>query len=550
MRFFIIVILSLQLFGAEYLIDFQGNKTFSKERLYQELGFKKSLWQRLFGKFEPKADEKLLPTLQEELQLFYQEQGFLDATIKLKLTKTKAIFIIAEKEPILIKAISIASDFPIQELIPFKKKERFVIPAFIRMKQKIKEKLLHYGYCSYEFSPKAYIYKAQHGAYISIYLQKGSICRIKSINVQGLKTLPKEVVLSHIYIHPQEPLSLQRLEESTKRLYSLEYFDQVRFDYSKKINNQIFLELKLKERQKRHLYKAGIGYESDRGFIANFSYKNLNYYAHQPRLSFYISDIKRSLTLADFYPSLYLLGDYFDVSVSARHSFESFDSFKERSNRVSLKLLQERYDLAYAVGVALATYDIFDAISCIPSKNYRFFTPFLELFYDKRDSKLFPTSGYYLKANLETEARYLKSLGELGAFFPLKYLTLFAKARVGSIVATHIPPSLLFFGGGIQTNRAYAYRSIYALDSDCKVGGKFLLSTTLELRKRLYDDIYGALFWDRTYLSRNLSLKHYVDGVGIGVLYPTPIGTIKLYFGLDPKEPSQNNLSLFIGASF
>ncbi|NPA64273.1 MAG: BamA/TamA family outer membrane protein [Epsilonproteobacteria bacterium] len=551
MRYLLMVILALQLFGAQYIIDFQGNRTFSKERLYKELGFEPTLWERLFGKFEPKADEKLLPTLAEELRLFYKEQGFWDANITLTLQPPRAIFLIQENDPLIVKNISIVSNFPIDDLLKLKEGERFIIPHFIAFKHKVKERLLKYGYCSYEFSPKAYVYKAQRSVYISAYLDHGDVCVVKTINVQGLKTLRKEVVLSHIYIHTGDILSIEKIEESTRRLYSLEYFDQVRFDYSKKIQNEIFMDLFLKERTKRHLYKAGIGYETDRGFLGSFSYKNLNYHTHQPQISLYYSDIKRSFKLADFYPSLHLFGDFYDVSGYAEYAYEDFDSFKQRATTLSAKLLKESRDLSYAFGVKVARYDIFDTDPCIEHKKYHYLTPFAQIFIDQRDSKIFPTKGYYIKADLESTHQYIKTEGEIGSFFPLKKSVIFAKARAGQIWASSIPPSLLFLAGGTQTNRAYSYRSIYALDSACRIGGKFLLATTLEYRKLLYEKLYGAIFWDRTYLSKKeFSLDSYVDGVGFGILYPSPIGTIKAYFGFDPSDFGQNNLSLYIGASF
>ena len=546
------IVLALQLFGAQYIIDFQGNRTFSKERLYKELGFEKSLWDRLFSKkFEPKADEKILPALLEELKLFYKEQGFWDANITLRLQPPKAIFVIEENEPLRIKATSLVSNFPIEDLFDFHEGDRFIIPKFIEFKEKVKKRLLSYGYCSYEFAPKAYVYKAQKSVYIAVYLDHGDVCVVKTINVKGLKSVRKEVVLSHIYIHPGDILSIEKIEESTRRLYSLEYFDQVRFGYSKKIKNEIFMDLILKERKKRHLYKAGIGYETDRGIMGSFSYKNLNYKTHQPEISFYYSDIKRSVKVGDFYPSLQILGDYYDVSGYGEYAYEDFGSFKQRATTFSIKLLKETRNFSYAFGVKAARYHIFDTDPCIASDKYHYLIPFGRIFIDRRNSKLFPTKGHYIKADVEGSYQYIKTKGEIGLFRPFREGVLFAKAALGHISASSIPPSLLFLAGGSQTNRAYSYRSIYALDSECRVGGKFLLATTLEYRKRLYDDIYGAIFWDRTYLSKkDFSLSHYVDGVGFGVLYPSPIGTIKAYFGFDPSHFGQNNLTLYIGAVF
>ena len=79
-KFLLFLLITSQIFAAKYIIDFSGNKTFDKKRLYKELGFEKSFWQLItFKKLEPKVEEKLLPSLKEELELFYKQEGFYKA---------------------------------------------------------------------------------------------------------------------------------------------------------------------------------------------------------------------------------------------------------------------------------------------------------------------------------------------------------------------------------------------------------------------------------------------------------------------------------------
>jgi len=558
MRYLILLLLTLNLY-AKYLIDFKGNKTFSRERLFQELGFEKPLWRKLLGKpLKVEVEKKLLPALKEELEGFYKEQGFWEVKVDLVLNETqkKAIFVIHEGEPLRIEHISYASNFAIQDLLPFKEKERFVIPKFLEFKEKVKKALLQKGYCSYEFSPKVFVYKKQRVAFVSIFLDKGERCRIKKIIVKGLKTVPKRVILSHIYIKPGDPLDLKRIDESYKRLYSLQYFRSVRFDYSKKIDNEVFLELYLKERNKRNIYKAGIGFDTDRGALLSLEYKHLNYHLHQPNIAFFYSNEKQKIAFSDFYPSISIFNHYFDISGSILYDYEKFNSFSQRLYSLKANLIKGGYILSYALGGAIERYDIFDAVDCISNADYKLLYPFLRVFYDKRDSKIFPKSGYYLRGEVEAtfigDSKYVKFLTEGGAFYPLKKMILFARGRVGELQSgSSLPPSKYFIAGGVNSNRAYTYHSIYALDSDCLRGGKSLFETTLELRYPLKSGLYTAIFWDHTTLTnKRFSFEDFVDGVGVGILYPSPIGTIKAYFGVDPADPSRNNLSLFIGASF
>ena len=555
MRVILLLFFAAHLFAATYTIRFIGNATFSAKRLYEELGFTRSWKDRILRRpFKPQVDEKLLPTLQEELEYFYQEQGFLDARVDVLLQENTALFRIYEGKPVIVREVSVTSDFAIKP--PFQKGERFIIPKFTAFKKAIKKELLAAGYCSADFNPKAYIYKKTDAAYISIYLKKGKPCTIGKIDVHNLSRLDERIIRSHIFLHEGDEFNLTKIEESYKKLYSLEYFDQVRFDYSKKIQNRVLLDIFLKERQKRNIYRAGLGYETDRGAIVSFRYRHLNFHTHQITLNLSYSGIKKEASLSVFTPSVRIGPLMLDMVNTFGYYYDTFDSFTSRKTTYTLKFLRDYYDISWAAALHFERDRIASKSSCIPSHTYELIYPSLRILFDRRDSKIFPTQGYYLLGSIESSLKlfsssdYIKTVTEGGIYLPLAGGDLFAKLKAGFI--THsgaLPPTKLFVAGGARSNRAYGYRTIYALDSKCQIGGKNLLESTLEYRYPV-KNFYVAAFWDRSYVTRKWSLSHYRDGVGIGVLYPTPIGTLKAYFGLDPKDLGQNLLSLYIGATF
>ncbi len=536
-----------------YYIDFAGNKTFDKDRLYKEVGLERSFWQKWRKKL-PQVDEKLLPSLYEGLELFYKEQGFWDANITTDLKDNKAIFRIQENSPIIIKNIAITSNFPITDKLSVYKNQRFIIPEFARSKERIKKALLQKGYCSYTFKPKAYVFHKKRNAYISIYLDKGKLCSIKDIDVKGLSTLNPKVVFDHIFVRPGDVFDKQKIDESYKRLYSLGYFRQIRFDYSKKVRNQVTLAIHLKERQKKRLYKVGVGYESDQGFIGSFLYKDYNLHSHQPQIKLRYSKLQKELAFSIFTPSIW---HGHDMSNELAYKDEDFKQFKSRTYGYRFKLLQDTFTTSYAFGLEAERIEIYNTSSCIHERSYTFVAPYARYLLDRRDSKIFPTQGYFWLTNAAASLKWLGDTNYLYASSTLGYYTklqsgiLFAKARLAQILASgSLPPTKYLYAGGIKSNRAYGYRSIAALDSSCGLGGKSLLETTFEFRYP-FKNIYGAIFWDRTYLnSKSLNFDKSVDGVGIGVLVPMQIGTIKAYFGLDPNNLSQNFLGLYIGAAF
>ncbi len=534
-----------------YFIDFAGKLSFEKERLYEELGLKQSWWQKLRNRL-PQVDEKLLPALYEELELFYKEQGFWDAQISAALRNENTIvFIIQENRPIIVKNIAITSNFPISNLLTLKPHQRFIIPEFIKSKENIKKALLQKGYCSYTFNPKAYILHKKHSAYIVIYLDKGRVCKIKDIQISGTSTISPKIVADHIYIHKGERFSKAKIDESYKRLYSLGYFRTIHFDYSKKIKNQVTLAIYLKERQKKHLYKIGVGFESDQGFVGSFTYKDFNFYTHQPQIKLRYSRLKKQIALSLFSPSVW---QSYDMSNEIAYTKEEFKQFKSRILGLRSKFLQESFSLAYSFGIEAQKIDIYSASPCVKSHSSTFIAPFAKLLIDRRNSKIFPTQGYFLLADLASSltTTYLFASAELGYYTKLPKGVLFAKAKLAQIFADNsLPPTKLLYAGGIKSNRAYSYRSIGALNSPCGLGGKSLLETSIEFRYPIIKGVYTALFWDRTYLNaKTLRFDKSVDGIGIGTLIPSQIGTIKAYFGFNPSDFSHNFVGLYIGAAF
>ncbi len=555
MKILLSLLFAISLF-AQVAIDFRGNRTFTKEQLYEALGLERPWWKRLFDKEPPKVDEKLLPILHEELRAFYREQGFWDAVIELERNESVAIFAITENEPIKVADLSITSDFPIRRLIPLKKGERFVASKFVSSKEAITQALLEAGYCSYEFDPKAYVLHRQKEAYLVYYLQKNSPCSIGSVNVGGLETVDERVVLTHIYLRPGDPFTLERVRQSYYRLHSLEYFRFVNIDYSKKIHNKILLDITLKERRHRNVYKVGLGYDTQNGIHTSFYYKHLNYHMFQPSIHLFYSNIKKGGELSIFYPSLGWFGSLYPDSVtSVGYTQSVYDGFSERSYHIGLKLLKEYHAFSGSLKLNFERTKIYDAQDCIAERTYTLAYPELTLLWDRRDSKISPRKGFYLQDRFSLSVlshQFVKNEARGGLYIPLgPESLLFAKALFGTITADDMPPGKLFYAGGVTSNRAYTYRQLTALDSDCDIGGRTILETTLEPRYRYSDRLWLALFWDRTYLSHEqMHIGPYRDGVGIGVLYDTPVGELKLYFGLDPQDLGQNAINLYLGATF
>ncbi|RUM77225.1 MAG: outer membrane protein assembly factor, partial [Sulfurovum sp.] len=138
-------------------ITIEGQKHISTDALYHALGVETKSIFAFWKKDTPKINDKLLPTLKESLQNFYESEGFYDATFHIVKTNTTIDIHIKENQPIRVSNIHKVNDYPIASLIELKKGDIFKAQKFIDTKNAIIEALLDEGYCSYDLDTKAYV---------------------------------------------------------------------------------------------------------------------------------------------------------------------------------------------------------------------------------------------------------------------------------------------------------------------------------------------------------------------------------------------------------
>lgn len=182
---------------------------------------------------------------------------------------------------------------------------------------------------------------------------------------------------------------------------------------------------------------------------------------------------------------------------------------------------------------------------------------------DFRDDKVDPTSGWYLKANLEPfyefnhenpaaqvilEGRTYFGFGEEDPF------VLAARVKAGALVGpdlSEIPPDKLFFAGGGGSVRGYAFKSIGVDNGLGNVtGGRFLLEGSLEARAKVTSDIGVVGFLDGGYVAADTfpKLDELRLGAGVGVRYYTGLGPLRLDLAVPlNKRSGDPDYAIYVG---
>ncbi len=573
MRNFVIVMIALIpiLLHATTLkkLDFKTDGEFKPTELYTALGIQTPAWYQFWKEKTPKVNVKIIPSLHESLEYFYKSEGFYHASVQKEETNSSVTFKIEEGESIHVSSITIQSDEEIDNLISYKKGDRFRTLEFTEIKKEIKKELLENGYCNYILDAKAKIDIEKNSVEIIYKLNKNRPCKFGEINIHAPRNIKEKIVRSRLLFKKGDRYSLEKVNRTYSMISGLESFDGIQLDFDKE-SDTIDTEIELKEKEKKTRIEVGIGYETDIGprGILRYEKRNFRGDAKKVTFDFKYSAKEKFATNSIYWPAFLkvpIAGYYYlDLKNDFTYSKIEFDNFIERkfSNYIHLLKDYDWYSVDFGMGYERINIKKIGDICGISDGDFNLLFPFVKINIDLRDSKINPKNGLYVSqyieaglAILKDSSTYTKSITEARLIKSLNLFTFAAKAKIGLIeeYENHLPESKLFFAGGAFSNRGYGYNSLGAFDASCEnVGGKTLIDTTLEMSHPLYKKIDGALFFDSTLLSSE-SYRFSIDlvhSIGAGIRYISPIGPVKLDMGMDIEDNSQYAIHFQIGQSF
>ena len=551
-------------------IIFKGNQVISNVELEDVIGVKKPPFYVFWKDDTSKVDAKLRARLNEMFTLFYKNEGFYEANVSHVIMSKGIEVSIQENKPVMITEIKVESDLDISEELSLVENTRFRSKDFTNMKNSIRKKLLSEGYCSPEFSTKAYLSLEKYSAHIFIKLKKKKLCYFGKVNIEtNSSTMDNNIILSRLHFEEGDVFDITKVQESYESLYMLESFDQLSLDHSLKFYNVKPVKIKYKEVQKNIHTRMGLGYATDLKLQAKLyaEYKNFHGHGKKLLLDGLYSSIQKIVETRFFVPYVYTIGDYhLDFQNSLGYAEEDdIHPFDERVLYDKMYLSHASSEWYNSLGLGFEQIDTLN--SEIPNERNFLIYPFMRLVYDKRDSKLNPKNGLYFSHEMEyglpysaNNTTYLKYIEELRLIYtPIYDITLSSVGRIGSIKVydNNLPESKKFFAGGAFSNRAYGYDRIGITESrrsDSELGGFTMSNLSLEANFPLYESFRGAIFTDNTMISDNQGIWEYSDNVlsaaGFGFRYLTPIGPFKIDMGFNVHNTEEKAVHFQVGQSF
>jgi translocation and assembly module TamA len=153
----------------------------------------------------------------------------------------------------------------------------------------------------------------------------------------------------------------------------------------------------------------------------------------------------------------------------------------------------------------------------------------------RTDHDLSPTRGYLLNAQFEgapieqlSSGRFLQTYLKGQTYYPVTSSTqLIARAELGLVSGKNsAPAAFLFRAGGDQSVRGYAYQSLGVEEGDAIVGGRYLVTGSIEMIQWLTQSWGAAVFFDFGDAANTAKTLNLATGYGLGVRWKSPIGPI------------------------
>ncbi len=355
------------------------------------------------------------------------------------------------------------------------------------------------------------------------------------------------------YYIPREVLDLQR------DLNRSDYFSSVivQADTAHPDGLSVPVKIRLEPLQTYNRYSFGVGYATDTRAYVRVDWLNrlLNKRGHRANSSLLLGEreshlaVNYRIPVADpRYNTLRLSGllnrelweDTKTSSYSAGVGYEYLTP--EYHLDISLETLNESYEIGTTKGKSellmpgvLGSWAIADDL-VNPANGLR------------ASVSLVGASDYLL-----SDASFLKVRADGKIIVtPITDFRLIGRGAIGAILVDSIediPPTLRFYAGGQNSVRGYSYRSLGPQDSSGSVvGGRYLLTGSIELERRLSEFWRGAVFYDVGNAMDDVAvdLAHGV-GVGVGVALPFGQARLELAYPLS-DDGSVQYVSISIGA--
>jgi translocation and assembly module TamA len=411
-------------------------------------------------------------------------------------------------------------------------------------KDDIRKKAVELGYLDAEFTThEIRVDPERRTAAIELALRTGDLYYFGETEFSGAPQYPRSFFGRYLEFKPGDVFSHQKIALTQRNLINADRFRTViiNADKEKAQDHRVPVEIRLRPSKPKRL-KLGGGYETDIGPKGSIKYEDVNFLgtSHKFQSQF---DLSQPLQVIG---ARYTIPDTKDIRSFSSISFNMKREDQTTGTSLFSESIMAEFERARTLGrvpVGSVFLQVLKENSEVGEERTNTFSvlPGVRLSGMSYDDMIRPTQGYRYSAELKgthqaigSSTGLIQFTGNGGIIVPLPgRLSLLARSMVGATVQNEpdadLPIALRFFAGGDRSVRGYAYQSLGPEDANGDVvGGKNVLTGSLELERAVGKDWGVAAFYDVGNAFNDFRNMQLVQGAGMGVRYYSPIGPIKL----------------------
>lgn len=422
-----------------------------------------------------------------------------------------------------------------------KKGDILVHSSYERGKGRLLSKAQELGYLDAAFtSHEILVSRTEKSARITLELETGIRYRFGETLFTGAPQYPQRFLERYLDYKPGEVFSDKKLAQSQINLSASDRFKGVLLSPEREeAHDSVMPVLAQLNPLPRWRLRPGIGYGTDTGVRGSVRYKDVNLFrlGHEMNAEINVSQRLQGIAAGYVAPSYRDVKSF--MGLQANFQREDTDTYKnllaslegtwtrslQRGQLLTLYVKPQWED--YTIGLEDATSFLFLAGIRFSQRSF--------------DDPVIPRKGYGFTLEARGTHQYLGSstgllqlIAEGRVIIPLPWrFAIISRAKGGMTLQNEplkdLPASLRFYAGGDRSVRGYGYQSLGPKDITGEViGGKHLLTTSIEIQRRFFKDWALAAFLDAGNAFDTLSRLRLYKGAGLGIRYFTPIGALQL----------------------
>ncbi len=414
------------------------------------------------------------------------------------------------------------------------------------------------GYLAAKFSTKEILVDLKKNtAIVTLNFDTGKRFRYGNILVEQ-EVLGDKYIQRYTLLKENDFFSSTKLIEQQQLLQSSGYYSSVsvQADYDNAKQAIIPIKIILTEKKRNH-YRLALGFGSDTGFRAKASLDRrwTGPKGHKLNVSLGLSQRVNEITTQLLIPKNNPEKNNLLYSISIKQD----DNDDVRSDNIKIGVASTSFvKNDWQRNLSLTHLSDKTRVEGEPAHRSSLTLLGIQYAKAKAENRIFPKKGWRLRFEAEGAVdKLLSDTTVLQLQAHGKYITKVGKGRLllrtdlGTTFGEgldDLPKDLRFFSGGTNSLRGFGYESLGELNDEGKViGGKKLIEVSMEYEYPVYDKWAIAGFVDVGNAFDSLSRSEIKVGVGLGARWSSPIGPVRLDFGVPSDDVSDLHLHLSIG---